>query len=314
MRPSMRKSAEVACAEWPERGLDREAFVEQVRAQGVAFYRELPWRHIGDPYAVLVSEVMLQQTQVVRVERFWRRFLDFFPTIDALAAASTADVLELWQGLGYNRRALALKRAAEACARERAGLLPNTYEELTALPGVGPATAAGVLAFAYQQPGVYLETNVRAVFLHDLFPDEEKVPDRVLRPLVADTCPPAPARGASIDHPDPLASPRDWYYALLDYGAHLKTTVVNPSRRSSHYTRQSAFEGSRRQKRSWIVRRVLAADEVEGVPARTVLRELDRAEREAGRGPVDTESFSSIVEDLISEGFFRRDGDRLHPC
>ena len=160
------------------------------------------------------------------------------------------------------------------------------------------------MAFAHQQPGVYLETNVRAVCLHDLFPHEERVPDRVLEPLVADVCPSAPAPGVRIAHPDPLASLRDWYYAFLDYGAHLKSTVVNPSRRSSHYARQSAFEGSRRQKRSWIVRRVLAADAEEGVAVRVVsLRTRSRGAR-GGQGVGRRGVASSILDDLVSEGFF----------
>ena len=144
--------------------------MENVLAEGRARYRELPWRNIDDPYAVLVSEVMLQQTQVARVGGYWPRFLSAFPTLDALAAASSADVLALWQGLGYNRRALALKRCADECAANRAGALPETAQELEALPGIGPATAAGVLAFALNKPSCYIETNVRTVFLHVLFP------------------------------------------------------------------------------------------------------------------------------------------------
>ena len=185
--------------------MGRDEFVELVRSEGERLYRVLPWRCIDDPYAVLVSEVMLQQTQVARVEKHWTRFLGLFPTIDALAAAGTADVLAQWQGLGYNRRALALKRAAEVCAAERGGKLPDTAEELEALPGIGPATAAGVMAFAYNRPSVYIETNVRTVFLHELFPACDKVSDRQLAPLVAATCPEDDARA--------------WYYALLDYGA-----------------------------------------------------------------------------------------------
>lgn len=334
-------------AVWPEGNAARAAFVERVRAAGVEHCRELPWRHIDDAYAVLVSEVMLQQTQVARVEKFWRRFLAAFPTLDALAAASTSDVLEMWQGLGYNRRALALKRTADECAAHFDGMLPRAYDDLVALPGIGPATAAGVRAFAWEEPGVYLETNVRAVFLHEVFPDCDKVPDRELVPLVADVCPPAPARdaargvrGAGAEGapgasdvaaaggalgarggdahpahraPDPLASPRDWYYALLDFGAHLKAAGANPTRRSAHYARQSAFEGSRRQKRSWIVRRVLAADAQAGVAAATVLAELSAAERAAGRDGVTEGEFASIVDDLVREGFFRREGGVLVP-
>lgn len=268
--------------------MGRDEFVELVRSEGERLYRVLPWRCIDDPYAVLVSEVMLQQTQVARVEKHWTRFLGLFPTIDALAAAGTADVLAQWQGLGYNRRALALKRAAEVCAAERGGKLPDTAEELEALPGIGPATAAGVMAFAYNRPSVYIETNVRTVFLHELFPACDKVPDRQLAPLVAATCPEDDARA--------------WYYALLDYGAHLKTLVANPSRRSAHYTRQSAFEGSRRQKRAELVRIVLAEP---GIGADELAERLDVFERAAGRDGVDAATFDSIVGDLVTEGFFR---------
>ena len=277
---------------WPDGGLSKDAFVERVRTQGALLYRDLPWRNLDDPYAVLVSEVMLQQTQVVRVGKYWNRFMGMFHTIDALAAASTADVLAQWQGLGYNRRALALKRTAEVCSAERGGTLPATNEELQALPGIGPATAAGVMAFAYNRPGVYLETNVRTVFLHELFADREKVSDRELWPLVEVTCPEDDARA--------------WYYALLDYGAHLKAVVANPSRRSAHHTRQSTFEGSRRQKRAELVRLVLAEP---GIGVDELAERLDAFECDAGRKGVDAATFTSIVADLVAEGFFRREGD-----
>lgn len=277
---------------WPDdAALGRDAFVDLVGREGARLHRDLPWRYIDDPYAVLVSEVMLQQTQVARVEKHWTRFLSLFPTIDALAAAGTGDVLAQWQGLGYNRRALALKRAAEVCSSERGGLLPATAEELEALPGIGPATAAGVMAFAYNRPSVYIETNVRTVFLHELFPHRDKVPDRELAPLVEATC--------------PEDDPRAWYYALLDCGAHLKTLVANPSRRSAHYARQSAFEGSRRQKRAELVRIVLAEP---GIGSDELAERLDAFERAAGRDGVDAATFDSIVADLVAEGFFRREG------
>lgn len=291
-----RPPASAPSPDWSAVALSREGFAERVWDEGARHRRELPWRYLDDPYAVLVSEVMLQQTQVARVERFWRRFLAALPTLDALAAADTATVLELWQGLGYNRRALALKRAADECAVAHGGRLPEGYEELLALPGVGPATAAGVRAFALNQPGIYLETNVRTVLLHELFPGTEGVRDRELEPYLADSC--------------PADDPRGWYYALLDYGAHLKATVPNPSRRSAHHGRQSAFEGSRRQKRSWVVRRVLAA-EATGVAASQVLAELEAAEAAAGRPAVGEALFASIVSDLVAEGFFRQEGDRL---
>lgn len=272
---------------WPCGDVTREEFVAHVWEAGAEHWRDLPWRGIDDAYAVLVSEVMLQQTQVARVERYWQRFLETFPTIGALAQGSVADVLALWQGLGYNRRALALKRAAEQVASSGANVLPDTFDELVALPGIGPATAAGVLAFAFQKPSVYVETNVRAVFIHELFPDAEKVPDADLLPYVADTA--------------DTTDPRNWYYALLDMGAALKRSGINPTRASTAYGRQSTFEGSRRQKRACLVR--IALDAPLGIALAEAKRALDDAETAAGRAVVDQALFDSIVDDLAREGF-----------
>lgn len=285
-------------AVWPEGApLSLSEFVELVEREGSSRYRDLPWRNIDDAYAVLISEVMLQQTQVKRVLVYWERFLDAFPTIDALAAASTGEVVALWQGLGYNRRALALKRCAEECSRTWEGKLPETAEELIALPGIGQATAAGVVAFAFDRPSVYLETNVRTVLLHELFPGVDAVDDKVLAPLAAAAC----LR---------RESPRRWYYALLDYGAYLKTQVENPSRRSAHYARQSAFEGSRRQKRAELVRIVLACPGITLLQATARLSALEVA---SGREPVETKAAESIASDLAREGFFRIEGEHLVP-
>lgn len=282
---------------WPRGDVDRAAFVARVWEEGAEHWRDLPWRGIDDPYAVLVSEVMLQQTQVSRVERYWPRFLEAFPTLCDLAEAPTADVLSLWQGLGYNRRALGLKRAAEQVAKEasEAAQLPDAFDALVALPGIGPATAAGILAFAYGKPSVYVETNVRAVFIHELFPDEDKVPDADLLPYVADTA-------SETD-------PRGWYYALLDFGAALKKSGTNPTRASTSYTRQSAFEGSRRQKRAELVRILLGSPE--GLPLAAAREALDAAEAARGRGPVDAELFDGLVAELGREGFLRVDGQRV---
>lgn len=272
---------------WPRSDVTREAFVARVWEEGAESYRELPWRNIPDAYAVLVSEVMLQQTQVSRVEGYWHRFLEAFPTVNALAKAPNADVLALWQGLGYNRRALALKRAAEEVVAKHGGTLPRTFDELVALPGIGPATAAGIMAFAYEEPSVYVETNVRAVFIHELFPDEDAVPDADLLPFVADTA--------------STTDPRGWYYALLDYGATLKRSVINPTRASTSYARQSKFEGSRRQKRAELVRIALAAPK--GITRAKAKRLLDKAEAAAGREAVDQALFDSLLDDLEREGF-----------
>lgn len=268
------------------------SLVAKVWREGERLYRDLPWRNIDDPYAVMVSEIMLQQTQVARVEKYWQRFMTLFPTLDALASSETSLVLEMWQGLGYNRRALALKRTAELCSREHGGALPETLEELLALPGVGKATAGGVMAFAYQKPAMYLETNVRTVFIQELFPGRESVSDKELEPLVARTC--------SAD------DPRGWYYALLDYGSYLKSMLPNPSRRSKHHTKQSKFEGSRRQKRAELVRVVLAQRQASFNELCCALAEF---ERKQGRPAPDGELVRSIASDLVREGFFSQKGE-----
>ena len=165
------------------------AFRATVRERGRELYRDLPWRRTRDPYAIWISEVMLQQTQVSRVDGRWQRWLERFPTPAALAAAEPADVLDEWQGLGYNRRALAVHRAAQAVC-EAGGQMPVAERELVALPGIGPATAAGIRAFAFNLHGVYLETNVRTVLLHELLSGREGVSDRELSALADLTCRP----------------------------------------------------------------------------------------------------------------------------
>ena len=295
-------------ANWSGVAQSRDAFVSKVHEEGLAHYRDLPWRNIDDAYGVLVSEVMLQQTQVARVLRYWERWMGLFPTVDALAAADTPLVLEIWQGLGYNRRALALKRACETCAAKHSGCLPNTVDELVKLPGIGPATAGGIVAFAHNRPAVYLETNVRSVFLHELFPEREGVSDKELVPYIADTC---PTGGPASKTDGGKWGPRSWYYALLDYGAHLKSQVANPSRRSAHHTRQSKFEGSHREKRSFVLKQVLARPD--GIAVEEVLSALNAHELSAGRGTLDVGTCEALVAELVAEGFFQRRGAFLVP-
>ena len=298
--------------------MTNDSFRTLVRAEGRRLYRDLPWRRTRDPYCIWLSEVMLQQTQVPRVETRWPEWLERFPSVFALAEASTADVLAAWQGMGYNRRALALKAAAEEVVRAYDGEFPRDAAALTSLPGIGPATAQGIRSFAFDLPGVYLETNVRTVFLHHFFPDVPAVPDKELIPLVQAACPVAPVQAAgSRQDSEPagvLAPPQDaedtpraWYYALLDYGAHLKKTVPNPSRRSKTYARQSKFEGSRRQKRAEVVRILLDAQAAGGMAlsAPEVRARLDVVECAAGRVPVEAELVTSILSDLSREGFCR---------
>lgn len=292
-----------------------DPFRSLIRAEGVDLYRDLPWRRTRDPYVIWLSEVMLQQTQVPRVLTRMPEWLARFPSVEALAAADTADVLAAWQGMGYNRRALALHVAAETVVRDFGGRFPRETRELTALPGIGPATAQGIRSFAFDLPGVYLETNVRTVFLHHFFPDVPGVPDRELIPLIEAACPAAPGTDAGSAAPyavpeDEGDTPRAWYYALLDYGAYLKKTIPNPSRRSKSYTRQSRFEGSRRQKRAHILRMLLDAGAVgEGLRAEEALAGVNEMERAAGRDLVEAALVEEILADLAREGFCRREGE-----
>jgi A/G-specific adenine glycosylase len=276
-------------------------FRATVLAEGELRYRDLPWRHTHDPYAIWISEVMLQQTQVSRVNGRWQRWLRRFPDVASLSRATVADVLEEWQGMGYNRRALALRKAAQVIAQE-GGQIPQGTDDLVALPGVGPATAAGIRAFAFDLPGVYLETNVRAVFLYEFFAKELDVPDARIVPLVKRTCP-SNANDARDD-------PRSWYYALLDYGAYLKASKPNPSRRARNHVRQSAYCGSHRQKRAELVRIMLGFPD--GCDLQTLAAALSSIEQEAGRRTISVAKTSELLAELASEGFCRYDTGVWH--
>ena len=276
------------------------AFRAKVREQGRELYRDLPWRRTRDPYEIWISEVMLQQTQVSRVDGRWQRWLMRFGTVEELASADAADVLDEWQGLGYNRRALAVHRAAQAVA-EAGGEFPRDAKALVALPGIGPATAAGIRAFAFDLHGVYLETNVRTVALHELFAGREGVADREIMSVVEATCP--PDGGFAADSED---DPRSWYYAMLDYGAYLKRTVPNPSRRSSAHSRQSRFEGSRRQKRAALVRALLANREGAGEDALVAAVVAEGVE-------LDRALAHELLAELAAEGFCRQAGSLWLP-
>ncbi len=205
--------------------------------------RRFPWRTTNDPYAIYVSEIMLQQTQTYRVEGRYGLFLSRFPTVASLAEAALPQVLQLWQGLGYNRRAKGLRDGARMIEEQYGGIIPQKVSELERLPMVGPYTARAIATFAYGSVEVLIETNIRAVYLHEFFPHEKSVPDDHLIPLI----------GATIYRPDP----RRWYYALMDYGAFLKSQGGKINHRSSHYRKQSPFAGSRRQVRSAILKALL---------------------------------------------------------
>lgn len=208
------------------------------------FYREqgrlFAWRNCGNPYHVVVSEIMLQQTQTYRVEPKYEQFIARFPDFQTLANAPLRDVLAAWQGLGYNRRGKYLQQIAQKVVSDFNGILPNDPEILETFPGIGKGTAGSICAFAFNRPTVFIETNIRTVFIHSFFYNQDKIHDKELLPLIAD----------ALDH----ENPREWYYALMDYGVHLKKLCVNPSRKSKHHTKQSKFEGSDRQIRGMIIK------------------------------------------------------------
>jgi len=208
--------------------------------------RIMPWRTEPTPYYVLVSEMMLQQTHVPRVRQKFASFIRHFPTLQSLAATKLSDVLKAWSGLGYNRRAKFLWQAANMVVNDYAGVLPANQKDLIRLPGIGPNTAGAILAYVYNQPVVFIETNIRSVYIHHFFDDSnEAVSDDDLRVVIAATI--------------PQESPRDWYWALMNYGTHLKATIGSNLQRVKNYKPQSRFEGSRRQIRGQVLRQLAAA-------------------------------------------------------
>lgn len=217
---------------------------------------DLPWRHT-DAYGVLVSEIMLQQTQVDRVVPYFERWMKKFPTPQKLAKAPLADVLKEWSGLGYNRRAKLLRECAKEIVEKHGGKVPKDLAALVALPAIGPYTAGAIRAFAYDQKETFIETNIRAALIHHFFPKSKKVDDKKLVPILKECL-------------VLVKSAREWYSALMDYGSHIKKTNLNPSRRSKHHTRQSRFEGSLRQMRGKLVRRLM-----EGPISKAALLKID---------------------------------------
>jgi A/G-specific adenine glycosylase len=237
----------------------------------------MEWRHNSDPSRIVVSEVMLQQTQVPRVAVMYPKFIEKFPDFSALARASQAELLNTWQGMGYNRRALNLQKLAVRITEEFGDMLPEEPEALAALPGIGPATSCSIAAFAFNRPVVFIETNIRRVFIHYFFSDTALVDDRDLLPLV-EACL-LPDRS------------REWYWALMDLGTALKTSVPNPNRRSRQYVKQSAFEGSDRQIRGALLRLLLNGDT--GEP-----------ESLAKAVGTSSEKVAGILDEMCREGFF----------
>jgi len=205
----------------------------------------MPWRKDTRPYYVLVSELMLQQTQVDRVIPKFEAFVGAFPTVQALATASLGEVLTLWSGLGYNRRAKFLHAAAQMVVQQFQGEIPANLDDLVSLPGVGPNTAGAILAYSFNQPVVYIETNIRTVYFEHFFEGALNITDTQLREVVE----------ATLDH----EHPREWYWALMDYGSWLKRNGRGSIDKSAHYKKQPALKGSLREARGIVLKALAKA-------------------------------------------------------
>jgi len=265
---------------------DDPAFLRKFQKMVLAYYqahgRDLVWRRTTDPYHILVSEIMLQQTQVERVNAKYPAFIDAFPDFPSLAKAPLSDILAAWQGMGYNRRAISLQKCAQLITGEYNGTLPQDPDILATLPGIGRATAASVCAFAFNMPVIFIETNIRRVFIHSFFPADALVRDIEILPLVKKAL--------------YRKNPRIWYWALMDMGSALKKTVPNPNRRSTQYTRQSAFAGSDREIRGKIIRTLLLHP----------CQDIEDLIRNTGD---DKERVQRIISSLEKEGFLKRTGN-----
>jgi A/G-specific adenine glycosylase len=241
--------------------------------------RSFPWREPTNPYHILVSEFMLQQTQTQRVVAKYSQFIKTFPNFYALAEAPFKDVLTVWQGLGYNRRALNLKKTAEIIVARFHGNVPSDVFVLETFPGIGRTTARAIAAFAFSKPVVFVETNIRTVYIHFFFHEQEHVKDKEILPIVKET----------LDY----ENSREWYYALMDYGVMLKKLEKNPGRKSALYQKQSPFEGSDRQIRGKILHILLETPQ----PKEVIIKECGPPQR-----------VMRIIHQLEKEGFIKKVG------
>jgi len=263
--------------------MDIKEFQEIVWQKADELFRPMPWRDDTRPYYVLVSEIMLQQTQVDRVIPKFEAFINTFPTIQDLAKASLADVLSLWSGLGYNRRAKFLHEAAKMVSRDFGGQFPDTAVDLIKLSGVGANTAGAILTYSFNQPVVFIETNVRTVYFYHFFADKAEVSDKELREVVE----------ATVDQ----EHPREWYWALMDYGSFLKRQGAGLNNKSSHYKKQAPLKGSIREVRGQILK---------------TLTENDKSVDELKDLLVADERFDRALAGLLKDGLINETAGSLH--
>jgi A/G-specific adenine glycosylase len=206
--------------------------------------RDLPWRHTHDPYAIYVSEVMLQQTQVSRVIEKYQEFLSAFPTVQTLYASPLSDILKIWKGLGYNRRAGYLKQTIDAIVKQYKGVFPKKDTELLQMKGLGIYTARAICIFAYKQDIAAVDTNIRQIISHYFFHD--------IQPSVKDI-------QTVADQLVPKGKSWEWHQALMDYGAlemkgvkdkiKKKRNHITPFHKTDRYFRGRIVDLLREEKR-----------------------------------------------------------------
>jgi A/G-specific adenine glycosylase len=295
------------------------ALISETRERVLAWFaeagRDLPWRATRDPYRVLVAEVLAQQTQAARAAEAWPRFLERFPDVRALAAAAPAEVLRAWQGLGYNRRALALRRTARA-VEERGGW-PATVGELAALPGVGPYTARAVACFALGLPVAPVDTNVARVLARSLTGADPSQLTPAARQRLADQAMPPPADGpADPTTPDPSGRAWAWSSALMDIGAlhcrprprcdgcPLETTcrwrAPGPAAPPPRPRSQAPFASSDRRWRGAVVRTLAAAPD--GMDRADLAEAVQAAAADRPAGWFDGLLARLEAEGMVTEG------------
>lgn len=256
---------------------EKQSFQNTIMEYYRLYGRSFPWRETNDAYEITVSEIMLQQTQTERVVPKYKEWLRRFPSASSLADASLSDVLAAWSGLGYNRRGRFLQEACRIVCEKYDGVFPADVQALDALPGIGPYTARAIATFAFGMPEVFIETNIRAVYIFFFFHEQSNVSDKALLSLIEDTL--------------MSDNPRIWYYALMDYGAELKKKVQNPNRKSAHYTKQSRFEGSLRQARGAVLRQLVR----EKHGAAVTLESISQTEN------IDYDRIKAAAEALLAE-------------
>ncbi len=263
--------------------MEYSEFQRLLAQKGEELYRAMPWRDDTRPYYVLVSELMLQQTQVPRVVPKFQAFIAAFPDEVALARASLADVLKLWQGLGYNRRAKFLHAAAQMIVHEYGGQFPREETAILTLPGVGNNTAGAILAYAFNHPSIFVETNIRTVYIHHFFADNFAVDDRQIVELLE----------ATIDR----ENPRRFYQSLMDYGSWLKAQGVRNTSQSKHYKKQPPLRGSVREVRGHIIK---------------LLSDTSMSEAELRRQLVADDRFATALAGLVRDGLVVVSGSVVH--